>query len=143
MQTSRIKILEKKTYIAGFIALILIYIVGCISLGVRPDTRLRLCWLIKGTGGKVLASYPNPDGSLIIHVVKPDCGQTSYWGEIYDCSVRLDLEINHHQVVRGYDIDGECDVSVKWLRNAGEFEITYQSGKKSVTFIGNAFGVLP
>jgi len=78
----------------------------------------------------------------IIHVVKPDCGQTSYWGKIYDCSTRLDLELNH-RIVGKYEMLGECNASIKWLNNAGEFEITYQSGNKSVAFIGDAFGVLP
>lgn len=141
MQTIRDKTLEKKIYTAGFAALILIYIAGCASLWVRPATRLELCWLIKGTGGKVLDSYPNPDGSFIIRVVKPDCGQTAYWGEIYNCSTRLDLESNH-RVISNYEMGGECDASVKWINNI-QFEVTFQSGTRREMDIPGDFGIMP
>jgi hypothetical protein len=136
------KVLEKKIYRFGLAVLILVFVVGLTSFWLRPATRLELCWLIKGMDGTILGSYPDPDGSFIIHVVKPDCGQTTYWGKIYGCSTRLDLELNH-QIVGKYEMLGECNVSIEWLENAGEFEITYQSGKKSVAFTGEAFGILP
>src|SRR4030095_14649748 len=99
MQIIRNKTLEKKIYIAGFVALILIYCVGCVSLWVRPETRLALCWLIKGRDGTVLGSYPSPEGPFIIHVVKPSCGQSDYWGRNYDCSIRLDLEFDDRIII--------------------------------------------
>ena len=141
MQTIKNKILSKRIYSISFTILLLITIWGCISFGMRPETRLELCWLIKGTDGKVLASYPSPNGIYIIHAVNPYCGQTSYWFEIYDCSTRLDLEFDN-RIIRGYEMGGVCDASIKWINNI-EFEVTTQSGEKRILFIGDAFGILP
>ena len=140
MQTIKNKILHNRAYTVSFTILILIFVFGCISFGMRPETKLELCWLIKGTDGQVLASYPNPNGSYVIHVVNPYCGQTSYWDEIYDCSTRLDLEFDH-RVVGDYEMGGECNASIKWLNNI-QFEVTFQSGKTSELDIPD-FGVMP
>lgn len=141
MQTIKNKILQRKKYALVSTVFILIFIFGSIRFALRPETRLELCWLIKSTDRQILASFPNPDGSFIIHVVNPYCGQTSYLNEIYDCSTRLDLEFDN-RVVRGYEIGGVCKASIKWL-NDFEFEVTFPSGEKRELDILGAFGILP
>ena len=141
MQKIKNKFAHSKAWTIGFSIFMAGLIFSFIQVGLRPETRLELCWLIEGHDGELLSSYPNPDGNFIIKVIKPNCGQSTYWGTIYDCSVRLDLEIDQ-RIIRGSDIGNECNAHINWL-SSWEFEIITPSGKKIVSNTIDAFGILP
>jgi hypothetical protein len=78
---------------------------------------------------EVLHSVPNSDGSYIVHVVTEDCGQAYYVGEIYSCSIRLDIEVNASYFKRAYYMTGSCDAEIRWL-DKYSFEVTNRNGER-------------
>jgi hypothetical protein len=80
--------------------------------------------IMMSSGESVLHSDPNPDNTIIVHVVSDGCGATC------DCTTRVDISYGDDKKQEIYR-DDACDLEIKWLDNY-RFEVIDKLGETVV-----------
>lgn len=100
-------------------------LLGCLFIGVQIAGGIYLGILMSSGGDTILHSDPNPNNTIIVHVVSDSCGATC------DCSTRIDITFGQETKEGVYRVHDACDLEIKWL-DEYRFEVIDKWGETVV-----------
>jgi len=106
-------------------ALGILALLACSIFGMQVVGGIILGVMMSMGGDSVLHSDPNPDNSIVIHVISDDCGATC------DCSTRLDITFDKETKEEIYRVQDACDLEINWLDDY-RFEVIDKWGETVV-----------